>query len=122
MTFTLFRVIRSVEEEASASNDVRVTYEKPIVEIVAGGKSYDECKAELKKIEEEVRYYKSLNEKKQEIYTAGRNKSRSWADEKIYKLEEQIKSEKNPYVEKLYIGYEGFWEAVRKRTCDIEIY
>ena len=117
LSHTLLRIIRSVEDIAYLNSE-EIKYEKPIVDVIVSGKSLKECQDELSKVKEEVAFWTSLKQRKQDIYTKNKNKVRSASDKAIYELEQEIvqNKDKNAYIDKIYVNREyEVWEKIDER-------
>lgn len=118
-SFTLIRLINNVEAEADASNDVRVTYKKPIVDIIKGGVDFEQAESVLKLIEEEINFLKDLQEQRSKIFQT--NKRNSDRELKVIQLEETICENKieNKFIKKLYTRPHNLFDTIEKRLEEI---
>lgn len=119
MSYTLLRIIRSIEDTTYHDSE-EIKYEKPVIEIVEGGKSLEECQASLTKIREKIAFLTSLKQRKQDIYNKNKNKARSISDKQIYELEQEIleNKEKDKRIDELYLG-RNVWEGIDERVQSI---
>lgn len=114
-SFTLLRLVERTTQEADASNDVHVSYEMPIVQVLEAGTTFENCQESLQKIETEVMKLKSLENRRIDIFT--KNKRNVAREEKMLKLEEQIVKENNIFTKNLYLspGSYSFWKSIENR-------
>lgn len=118
-TYTLIRLIYSITREADASNDVRVTYEAPEVEVIVGGKDLGEVQAALDEREKQINFYKDLQRQSRELRQTTNLKTRLKA---TTKLEEEILKDKNPYIVGLCLGENDryrMWSEIEDKLKNI---
>jgi len=119
-SFTLLRLVERTKQEADASNDVSVSYDMPIVQVLEAGTTFEICQETQQKIETEVMLLKSLKNRRINIIT--KDKRNVSKEEKIYKLEEQIVKENNIFTKNLYLspGSYSFWKSIENRIENLQ--
>ncbi len=95
----LVRLVSSSESEAEASNDVRVTYYKPTIEIIEADMPLVEAEKALAKIESEVKFYKDVLEEFYEI--SRKSKTRMAGEIKQREFIENLMKSDNPLIKVL---------------------
>lgn len=112
-TFTLIRLVSYVEEQAEATNDVRVYYNKPAVTVIAGGVSIELAQTHLDAIEVEVKYLNSLLEQRRAIARDLKTRTK-----KLQKFESEIYAtrSKNEYLKNMHtISIFEMWRSIENR-------
>ncbi len=116
-TYSLIRLFQNTEAEASASNNIHVTYTKQSVEVLKSNVSLEEAQSALEYIEKGIAYLKGLLEERHLII---KKAGRSNRDEKEHEFEQSILKKDNIYLKEMYISSYSVFGNIEERITQLE--
>jgi hypothetical protein len=116
--YSLIKLLSSIEKEADASNNIRVTYNTPNIDVIVGGVTEEEAYGALRIIDEEVEFYKGLFAELARIRKEAKN--RKVMSSQVLAYEKSILTSKNEYINKLYLDDWRVWEQLEAQMKKLQ--